>query len=244
MAILGLWVGIWFYGAMDGPPTASELIARSIAFHDPQSEWQELWATFSLRETRPGGEDRDVTLVLDVPRETFGYVMVAGADRVEKTYSGGTCEASLNGKTEFSEQESSQWRLSCEAIKGYFHYYLYLYGLPMKLRDPGTQISEMAMADAFLGQDVWSVKVTYAEEVGSDVWYFYFHKETAQLVGCRFFHNEELGDGEYIQFEGLQRVLNMQLPKNRKWFTNKEKKFLGSDHLEAGNPITERLNEP
>ena len=70
-------------------------------------------------------------------------------------------------------------------------------GLPMKLKDPGTLIGSQNTYRK-TGHFLLDVKVTYAPEVGSDTWYFYFDTETFALKQYQFFHNEAKNDGEYI----------------------------------------------
>ena len=109
------------------------------------------------------------------------------------------------------------------------NYYTYLYGLPMKLKDPGTQLPSETAVTTFQGQDVFALRVTYDENVGTDTWYFYFHPRTFALVGYRFYHDESKADGEYIILEGESISGNVRLPKVRKWYTNMEDRHLGTD---------------
>jgi hypothetical protein len=51
------------------------------------------------------------------------------------------------------------------------NYYTYLYGLPMKLKDPGT-ISSVVNRKNFLGKEYLVLKVKYEESIGTDSWYF------------------------------------------------------------------------
>lgn len=214
-------------------PNAQELLSKSIQFHDAKQQWADFAHELKLRETRPNGSDRHLTVALDLPKETFIYTMDQDGQKIFKKLEKEACEASLNGKTTFTEEETAKWRLSCDAIKRYYHYYLYLYGLPMKLKDPGTIIDPTVKQERFNGKDVWAIKVTYSEAVGKDIWYFYFLPETAELVGCRFYHDEAANDGEYIFFEDTYQLDGMKIPKNRTWYTNKDDRLLGSDHLEG-----------
>ena len=102
----------------------------------------------------------------------------------------------------------------------------------MKLRDKGTKIQEKVTTTAFQGQEVLSMKVTYDEEVGADIWYFYFHPMTYALVGYRFYHDETANDGEYIPLEGEEIINGIRFPKTRTWYVNKDDRLLGTDILE------------
>jgi len=114
----------------------------------------------------------------------------------------------------------------------YRDYYSYLYGLPMKLRDPGTRISPKVEKRSFHGKEYWVLEVRYEPEVGQDLWYFYFNPDTYALEAYQFYHDKDKNDGEYILLEGEDRLGGMRLPKIRTWYTNKEEKLLGTDTLQ------------
>ena len=111
------------------------------------------------------------------------------------------------------------------------NYYTYLWGMPMKLRDPGTRIDPDVTDAWYQEQKVWSVRVTYDAEVGSDTWYFYFDQQSQALVGYRFYHDEAKRDGEYIVLKGKTEVSGMRIPSHRSWYTNAEGRHLGDDIL-------------
>jgi hypothetical protein len=79
------------------------------------------------------------------------------------------------------------------------------------------------------------LKVSYDPETGSDTWYFYFNPETYALAAYQFYHDPAKNDGEYILLEGEAEVGGMRLPKRRSWYTNKERRFLGTDILQEAN---------
>ena len=128
-------------------------------------------------------------------------------------------------------EEIEKYRLTKGRGLSMRNYYLYLWGLPMKLKDKGTVIDPNVYNQSFNGQTVKAVKVTYDEEVGSDTWYFYFSPSTNELTGYRFYHDEAKNDGEYITLSGLQEVNGMKIPKSRSWYTNNDSTLLGTDHL-------------
>jgi hypothetical protein len=69
------------------------------------------------------------------------------------------------------------------------NYYTYLYGLPMKLKDPGTIISSVVNRKDFLGKE-YLLKVKYEESIGTDSWYFYFEPKTYAFKIYQFYHDE------------------------------------------------------
>ena len=61
-------------------------------------------------------------------------------------------------------------------------YYTYLYGLPMKLKDPGTIVDPKVTKKRFKGKRYLVLKVSYDQEVGKDTWYFYFDQSTLSAL--------------------------------------------------------------
>jgi len=126
--------------------------------------------------------------------------------------------------------------MSCDRANLYKNYYTYLYGLPMKLNDPGTNLSETVENKAFKGKAYLVLKVTYDEAVGSDVWYFYFDPKTYAMEVYQFFKTDDNGkekrdSGEYILLTDEAVVNAIKMPKVRAWYYNKDDKYLGTDTL-------------
>lgn len=67
--------------------------------------------------------------------------------------------------------------------------------------------------------------------MGDDIWYFYMDKSDYQMIGYRFYHVESENDGEYITLEGEVKTNKMRIPQTRKWYYNKDDKYLGADKL-------------
>jgi hypothetical protein len=214
-------------------PTASGIIERSIAYHDPQGHWGRARFRLHLAETRPDGSQRSTILVIDQPEEHFEIATSRQGARIEGALSGGRCTLMLDGSTDFSDAERERFRLTCDRLAWLRDYYTYLWGLPMKLRDPGTRIDPRVEDAQYRHQPVWAVRVTYDETVGSDTWYFYFDRQTCALIGYRFYHDEGKGDGEHIVLEGETEVDSLRLPTTRAWYTNAESRHLGTDTLES-----------
>nr|WP_262709923.1 DUF6503 family protein [Allomuricauda onchidii] len=110
-------------------------------------------------------------------------------------------------------------------------HYTYLYGLPMKLKDPGTILSDKVQTKTFKGKEYLVLKVNYEGGVGDDVWYFYFDPKSYAMEVYQFYHAELENDGEYILLEGLEEINGILMPKTRLWYYNKDDKFLGTDIL-------------
>ena len=100
------------------------------------------------------------------------------------------------------------------------NFHVYLWGLPMKLRDPGTRLDPAVKDTRFGGKPALQLRVTYDERVGRDTWYFYLDPKTHALLGHRFHHDESKGDGEYTVFSGEVSGAGLRLPQVRKWYRN------------------------
>ena len=129
--------------------------------------------------------------------------------------------------------ERDEHRLTCETLERRRDYYAYLWGLPMKLLDPGTVLAPEVVESDFDGRPARRLKVTYEEGVGDDTWYFYFDPESSALVGYRFYHDEAANDGEYILLSGEVAAHGLRLPRARTWFTHAQDELLGTDTLVA-----------
>ena len=211
--------------------SGSELLKKSMEFHDPQNHWSKKKVSFSFLETRPDGSQRKTNLKIN-PVKNFVEIRQKKEGH-EIIYSINADEANilLDGRRFFSENDRDTFGLTQERALILRNYYTYLYGLPMKLKDPGTNINPEVIETKFQDQPVYALKVTYDPKVGADTWYFYFAKNNFQLTGYRFFHDEAKGDGEYIILDKLITIAGMNLPQIRKWYTNQDDKFLGTDKI-------------
>lgn len=210
---------------------SADLLEKSIAFHDPEGIWQDGVFQMHLEETRPDGPTRKTTLLIDNSTGRFEIATQRDGAQIDGVLAEGGCELRLDGSTELTEEERGKYRLTCERLEWLRNYYVYLWGLPMKLRDNGTFLDPEVLETTYQDRAVDAVRVTYDPEVGSDVWYFYLDTETHSLAGYRFFHDEAKGDGEYITLEGKVEAGGLRLPKARAWYTNAENRHLGTDTL-------------
>lgn len=212
------------------PTTGPELLDAAIAYHDPADRWPGFRHTLVIDQSRPDGSERRATIHLDASSSDYTYEEATDDGHLVKGTDGEECFATVGGEPPTPEQAESL-RLDCSGIRRMRDYYLYLWGLPMKLRDPGTNIDAAIQDAEFDGQTARALRVTYDPAVGSDTWYFYFDPGTYRMIGYRFYHEEAAGDGEYILLDGERDVLGMKIPVERRWFTNADDRYLGTDVL-------------
>lgn len=215
--------------------TANQLLDNAIKYHDPNNNWNTFEGEFTVVMTTPNSSDRTSKISINLPKEYFG--VTATRDSVTTTYTinKGICEMRYNGKLLDSIQAKEK-NLSCDRAQLYKNYYTYLYGLPMKLKDPGTNLNNTIEKKSFKGKDYLVLKVTYDEGVGSDVWYFYFNPNTYAMEIYQFFKTDENGkekpdSGEYILLTEEAIMNGIKMPKIRAWYYNKDDKYLGTDTL-------------
>ncbi len=220
-----------FPAVLFGQPSASELVDSSIRYHDPELQWSDAILELHLRETRPNGPDRKTRLIINNHQGRVELVRTFDGHTFAYDFDGDEVSITVDGKTDFPDDLREKYRLNPERALFMRNYYLYLWGLPMKLRDPGTHIDEKVLVSEFNGELYYRLRVTYDPKVGHDIWYFYFDRETHALKGYRFYRDESKNDGEFITLEGMKDSGTIRLPKRRTWYTHADSTFLGTDEL-------------
>lgn len=209
------------------PPAAEDLLARSIAHHDPQGVWGTNPLRLEIHETRPGAAERTTRITIDPAVPLFTLERRQGAQVLEGRIAPGECFWNLVAGDFSSDQVEG---LTCAGLERTRDYYLFLWGLPMKLRDPGTRLGPVTRVEVD-GRTRLRLRVTWDPEVGTDVWDLDFDPRTSALVGYRFFHDEATGDGEWITLDGELEGAGLRLPRARTWHTNADDELLGEDRL-------------
>lgn len=215
---------------------AEQLIKASINYHDPDSKWSTFKDTLVVEMTAPEQTPRVSKVYLNNLNNNF-YLKVEKDSNVISYYlSANTCELKLNGRSNFKHGEAKKFNLSCERGQMLKNYYSYLYGMPMKIMDPGAIITNKVERKWFQGKEFLVLEVKYTPEVGNDIWFFYFNPKTFALEAYQFFKSNNDGKlisdtGEYILFEGQTIINNIKIPKVRSWYYNKNNSFLGKDSL-------------
>ncbi len=215
--------------------TGEQLLDKAISYHDPNNSWDSFNGHLNIIMTTADGKERRSSIVINLPKEYFQVHSTQDNNVIQRTLNKGECELMLNGSTTISEEDQKTHRLTCEGANMYKNYYSYLYGLPMKLKDPGTIIEPSTEKKTFKGKEYVVLKVTYEEEVGGDIWYFYFDPNTYAMEVYQFFRDESVPDGEYILLSGEEEISGIKMPKTRAWYYNKNDKYLGTDVLSTVN---------
>lgn len=233
-----LLVALILASSPGGLPSAEELVTRSVAYHDPEGLWEsrglEITAEVRLAErlaAERGYATRTDRIRIHEASGSFEYRSEKSGDVIEVFLDHGKFEARLNGSTEISETDRETHGLGQDRLPRWRDYFAYMFGMPMKLRDPGTRLDPRVRSEEFAGREVLALRVSYAPEVGGDVWRFYFDPTSYALVGCRFYHDEAANDGEQIVFEGEVSDGPLRLPRTRTWYMNKDGEQIATDEI-------------
>jgi hypothetical protein len=211
--------------------TGNQLLQNAIDHHDPNDNWPSFNGEFTVTMTTPDNSERKSRVHINIPEELFSLTVKKEANAMESVLDGRDCLLRLNGSEEISKTERKTFNLNCDRANMLKDYYTYLYGLPMKLKDPGTIIDPKVDTKIFKNKEYLVLKVTYEEGVGGDTWYFYFDPLSYAMEVYQFFHDESKNDGEYILLTGEETINEIKMPKSRAWYYNKDNKYLGTDIL-------------
>jgi hypothetical protein len=208
--------------------TGAQLLDKAIEYHDPHQIWPTFNGTLDITMATPNTANRNSKIIINLPAEYFKVTAVRDSVQTMYEINKGVCRTSITDSI-------AGKRTPCESATLYKNYYTYLYGLPMKLKDAGTHISETTERKRFKGKEYLVLKATYDAAVGSDVWFFYFDPDTFAMEIYQFFKGdpevEGKDTGEYILLTQEATVHGIKIPKVRNWFYNKDDGFLGTDLL-------------
>ncbi|MCH9660471.1 MAG: hypothetical protein K0U54_06125 [Bacteroidetes bacterium] len=209
--------------------TGRQLLDKTISYHDPQGNWETFSDTLQLTLQRADGTKGHSEVVINLPDEYFSTTIIREGESFTYTIDKENCTTSI------TDPKPDAKRSPCEMAALYKNYYTYLYGLPMKLKDPGTHISETVEKRTFKGKEYLVLKARYDEAVGTDVWFLYFDPTTYAMEVYQFYKGDPKGagkeTGEYILLTEEVRVNDIKMPKTRAWYYNKNDKYLGTDSI-------------
>lgn len=193
------------------PKIGRDFIEESIQYHDPNNKWADLKATLIFMDSLPPGrESRSYHVSFDNSKSRMRYWI----DGLEYE----VIEDSVNIlEGEIEKERAIRMR----------DYYLYLWGLPMKLMDFGTKIDDEVKLESLNGIEYHVVRIPYEK----DIWYFYLEPETYRLAVYKFYQDEPNLKGEIIYLEGEGEFDGLKIPSNRTWYRTEKPEFLGTDML-------------
>ena len=217
--------------ALKSQMTATELLDKSIEFHDPKDNWDKFKGTLNFTVERPDKANGKRTVEINNKDQEFSFWAEYEEGTLNYVVNQDKGSAKWNGSDTVPSDMAEKYRIKADRAVMYRNYYTYLYGMPMKLKDEGTIIDPKVAVTEFYGNTYHRIKVTYDPAVGKDIWYFYFNMETHALEAYKFYHDESKNDGEYILFKELKEIDKIKMPRVRAWYYNKDEKYLATDIL-------------
>jgi hypothetical protein len=213
------------------PPPAEQLLTGSIAYHDPEGVWMTGTFRFDLHTVTTEGEETETVLVINYRNGDFEHSQRIEGTRIAQKISADRCRFRIDRNSDVSDRERERHGLTCENLKSRRDYFGYLWGLPMKLRDPGARLDPSARETTFEGRPVYALRVTYEPPVGTDIWNFFLDRGSLALVGYEFFKDETEQVGEYIVLRGEARAGPLRIPSIRTWHDSGSRQPLATDTL-------------
>ena len=140
---------------------ATELLNKSITYHDPKGVWKRFEGSFFVTMESPNRPIRKSKIELDFMESFFRLTVESEENELVSVLKDEECDLLYNGSSDFSEEVAKKNRLTCERAMMYKDYYTYLYGLPMKLKNPGTILNPVVTEKEVAGVSCWVLKVTY-----------------------------------------------------------------------------------
>ena len=189
-----------------------EILKKAVEYHDPEGQWKTLKATFSFVETRPGGEDRQT--ILELNNAANEHIINRNGIEIYR----------VNGKGEVDIMKGDGERDRGKLLR---NYYVFLWGLPMKLMDKGTPVQPTLRNQKIKDIDCFGVEVKYEKETYT----FFFSRKNYRMVAYQFYNNDDSGKGEMILLEDEVDVQGMKIPQKRSWYELPGNTYLGTDIL-------------
>lgn len=215
----------------------SQLLARTLAYHDPEGNWPELRTRLYLSSADTAGKESPFEIELDNSTGYFAHISRKDGREAVKGVANGKKFYLLDGKREISAEDREKYGLTPDALKWVHSFYGYLYGLPMKLTDDGANATDAAESEQLEGKAYRVLQVSYDAGVGTDNWFFYLDPGTYAMEAYRFNHGKP-ESGEYVLLEQEVVVDGIRMPKVRKWYWNKNGAYIGTDTLLKAEPLT------
>lgn len=202
------------------PKNAIELVNKSVAFHDPNNQWNNLDVLFEFKSSFSWNDSipEQLLLGIDVPNYSLDYL---NTDRkLHYIFTQDSCSTLLGSP-------------SCSDFIWAYNFYIYMWGLPMKLNDPNTKIKQDFTMESINNKEAYAIEVNYENED----WRFFFDQNTYQLLGFTFIKKDGSNHGEKVIVSDLFEYNGIKFPKIRTFYKLDNNKYIGENEVVK---ITER----
>ena len=194
--------------------TAQDILDASIKFHDPENKWKSLNANFVFESKFESNDSvpEELLININVPENGFQYDNLD--KKVSIKYNQDNCEV-LKGNA------------TCEGYQWTKNFYTYVWGLPMKLNDPATNITTIYGTHTIKKTPVYIVFVSYE----SEDYKFYIDQKTFELKFFEFIKNDSSMKGEFITLSGIYEYYGIKFPKHKRWDDLYTKELIGTNEV-------------
>lgn len=190
--------------------TPKDIIKKSIQFHDPKGIFNEFSARFNFESSFSWNDSIPEELIMDMDFRNYSLLYHNLDRKMKLDFKKDTCNT-IEGST------------NCNDFIWAYDFYLYIWGLPMKLADPGINIKDTLYSINQNGKNFKAIDIEYETEYYS----FYFDSLYA-LNGFQFIKKDNPAKGEIIWLEGIIEHQGIKFPKKRYWY-DLEKNLLGTN---------------
>ena len=192
--------------------SAETIINNSIRFHDPENNWNSFQGKF-LFDSRfhfADSNQESIVVTVDVEKNYLKYHNLFR--KVDLDFFSDTCILnSSNG--------------SCDGYRWTKNFYTFIWGLPMKLKDPGISPISKYTVDTFNHKTCYNVAVHYEAEN----FQFYFDTTNYQMMGFSFSKNDKSSKGEIIYLDRLIQFQGIKFPKKKTYWVLPDTIFGGTN---------------
>ena len=191
---------LFLISACTTAPSGKEILKKSIAFHDPNSQWNNLQQKIIIQSNfvYPDSAFYSLSIGLDNPNKRVSYTNTSLAQRVDFTDT--ACKVVMGD-------------LTCDQAGWTKNFYHFILGLPMTLQYDEEIIDESVIKTTFHNIPCHRIAVDFEQEK----WHFYFSEEDYHLVGFTFNKNF-VAKAEEILTDGLIEIDSIKLCKARSWW--------------------------
>jgi hypothetical protein len=215
-----------------GVLTGTQLLDKCISFHDPKGNWPRLHQKFYFHAKEPQDTAIYEELFLDNRVSFFGHISRPDGKLIEKGILDTVYFSRINGDTSMTQEDRKKYRLSKRAIASARNSYVFLYGLPMKLKDKGVKVYPDVKIDTFNNKKYYVLKADFERGKGNDTYYIFIDQKTFAMEGYKFNHNRKPNDGEFIICKGLINAQGIKIPQYRTWYSNESNEYIATDIVE------------
>lgn len=209
----------------------ASILSKTQAYHDPEGTWMHRGVELRIETGYADGRTSVRLARVDNRNAHYEDRFERDGKAIEQFVEGDECRFVVDGVPISDSGNLEELELSCDDAKRRRDYISYLWGLPMKLSDPGTRIDASAVSKEFQGHEVFDLVVRYDPEVGTDVWHMYVEPNSGRLLGYAFYKSPQEERGEYIVLEDEIAFGNYRIPAKRHWYAIPGDEFLGTDTL-------------